>query len=371
MKNELLQISKSFDESINKVQSSDDLETIRVSFLGKKGLITKQFQSMGSLDPEKRREFGAEINLLKDRIAASIEEKKAFVDLQELKNKMEQDKVDVTLPPRDVAVNYKRGKVHPLTKAFDDIRKIMAILGFKEEQGPEIEDEWHNFSALNVPEHHPARDMHDTFYLANNDEGSDASSESNDDASESNKLLLRTHTSSVQIRKLNSLENKKDIDLLKIFSVGKAYRSDDLDATHSPMFHQLEGMVIGKKVTIGHMIWTLKTFMRLFFELDDVPHLRLRSSYFPFTEPSAEVDLCYSPDSKDAMITGEGGKWMEMLGCGMVHPNVLEHCGIDSRSHRGFAFGMGIERLTMLKNNISDMRSLFSNDLRWIRYYGF
>ena len=331
--------------AIEKATTLDEIEGIRISQLGKKGVISIQLQGLGKLPPEERKEFGAKINAVKNEITSSIESKKQQLEATALDAKLEGEKIDVTLPIRP----QKEGGIHPVSQVIEECIAIFASQGFAVEEGPEIEDDFHNFSALNIPPGHPAREMQDTFYLPANENGEP--------------LVLRTHTSSVQIR---TMQNGKPP--FKFIAPGRVYRSD-YDITHTPMFHQIEGLYIDKNINMGHLKGCLHNFLKAFFELDEVP-LRFRPSFFPFTEPSAEVDIgCERKDGE--LKIGAGKDWLEILGCGMVHPNVLKNVGIDPDEYQGFAFGLGIERLAMLKYGAPDLRNFFDSDIRWLDHYGF
>ncbi len=322
------------------------LEAIRVGALGKSGSITALLKTLGGMAPEERQAKAPAIQGLRSAVTDAIAERKAALDAAALDAKLAAETLDMTLP---VAVG-RQGSVHPVSQVMDELAEIFADLGFAVATGPEIEDEWHNFSALNIPDTHPARAMHDTFYFPDVD-GADQ------------RMLLRTHTSPVQIRTMTGQQPP-----IRIIAPGRVYRSDS-DATHTPMFHQIEGLVIDKGIHLGHLRWTLETFLKAFFERDDIV-LRLRPSYFPFTEPSVEVDVGYSLDRGRRVIGGSEG-WMEVLGSGMVHPNVIAACGLDPAEYQGFAFGTGVDRLAMLKYGMDDLRAFFDGDLRWLRHYGF
>lgn len=345
-------LEKLKEELISTVEAANDLnslEQVRVTALGKKGKITDLMKNLGTMSPEERKTTGQALNELKDRIAGMIDEREKRFKLEELNKKLSTETIDVTLSPTP----EKTGTIHPISQTLDELVAIFADMGFALAEGPDLEDDHHNFTALNFPPEHPARQMHDTFYLPNG-EGS------NEDTQ---KRLLRTHTSTVQVRVMN--ETKPPI---KVVVAGRTYRSD-YDMTHTPMFHQLEGLYIDKNVNMGHLKGCLTDFLRAFFQVDDLP-VRFRPSYFPFTEPSAEVDIgCSRAGGK--LEIGKGDSWMEILGCGMVHPNVLRNCGIDPDEYQGFAFGMGVERLAMLKYGIPDLRTFFESDLRWLKHYGF
>jgi len=336
-------IRKDFEEKIAKINSLQDLESMRVSFLGKSGILTEQMKQIANLPVEEKKSFGASVNQLKESISQKIDSLKSNLEDAALNQKLANESIDITINPRD----YKVGKLHPIAKVISDVKEIFAYMGFEVADGPDLEDDWHNFGALNFPENHPARQMQDTFYLS----GTKGD-------------VLRTHTSNVQIR---HMRNNKPPH--KVISFGKVYRSED-DATHTPMFHQLECLYIDKNVTMGHMKNTIETFLKLFFDVKEAP-IRLRPSYFPFTEPSAEVDVKCDRSNKNDLKIGQGNDWLEILGCGMVHPNVLRNVGIDPNEYQGFAFGIGLDRITMLKYNIPDLRSMFEGDLRWLKHYGF
>jgi phenylalanyl-tRNA synthetase alpha chain len=339
---DLDKISSVFNAKIDSVKTKEDLQTIKTEFFGKNGHITQQFKSLGSLNSEKRKDFATNLNKIKDDLTHQIEQKNIEIEASEINEKLKNEKVDVTLPTRP----QRQGKVHPVSQVIDEISSIFSEIGFSVAEGPDIETEYNNFTALNTPEQHPARDMHDTFYLEEN-----------------KKLLLRTHTSPVQIRTM--LSSKPPF---KIIVPGRTYRCDS-DQTHTPMFHQLEGLHIDKGITMGHLKGCLDYFIKEFFEVKNVK-MRFRPSHFPFTEPSAEVDIGYKIE-KGKIVIGEGDKWLEVLGCGMVHPNVLKNVKIDTKKYQGFAFGIGIDRLAMLKYGINDLRSFFEADYRWLSHFGF
>ena len=334
------------------VEAANDLDTLeaaRVQALGKKGLITAQIKTLGKMDPEERKTTGAALNVLKDEIAALISSQEAALKKQALEQRLATETIDVSLPIRPEA----KGKIHPISQTMEELTAIFASMGFSVEEGPDIEDDWHNFTALNFPPGHPAREMHDTFYLPDDPE----------ETGEAAKKLLRTHTSTVQIRAMQ----EKGVPI-KIIVMGRTYRSD-YDITHTPMFHQCEGLVIDKNIHMGHLKGCLMDFVRAYFEVDDLP-TQFRPSFFPFTEPSAEMDIgCSRKDG--GLKIGAGDDWLEILGCGMVHPNVIKNCGFDPEEYQGFAFGMGIERIAMLKYGIPDLRTFFESDVRWLDHYGF
>ena len=340
---------------LNSVKSAQDLtalEGLRVSALGKKGSVTELLKTLGGLDPEARRTRGALINALKDRVTAALDQQRQQLEVAALDARLAAERIDVSLPPRPNA----EGKLHPLTQTMDELVAIFGAMNFTVATGPDIEDDWHNFTALNIPPEHPARDMHDTFYLKSEQLLADS-------ADNISRKVLRTHTSPVQIRHM--MAHKPPI---RIIAPGRTFRSDH-DATHSPNFHQVEGLVIGENIHMGHLKGCLIEFCKAFFEIDEVP-LRFRPSFFPFTEPSAEVDIGCDRSGSDLVI-GKGNDWLEILGCGMVHPKVMKNCGLDPERWQGFAFGMGIERITMLKYGLPDLRPFFDADLRWLRHYGF
>jgi phenylalanyl-tRNA synthetase alpha chain len=322
------------------------LEAERVAALGKQGAVTQLLKSLGKMSPEERQEAGPKIHGFREAVTEAIADRKAALEAEALERKLATETLDMTLP----AGASPRGSVHPVSQVMDELAEIFADLGFSVATGPEIEDDWHNFTALNIPESHPARAMHDTFYFPDTD-------------GEGRRMLLRTHTSPVQIRTM--LSQKPPI---RIIAPGRTYRSDS-DATHTPMFHQVEGLVIDRGIHLGHLKWTLETFLKAYFEREDIV-LRLRPSYFPFTEPSAEVDVGYTMVKGRRVLGGSDG-WMELLGSGMVHPKVIAACGLDPDEYQGFAFGCGIDRLAMLKYGMDDLRAFFDGDLRWLRHYGF
>ena len=335
-------------QSLSQIEHAADLdsvESLRIALLGKKGEISLLMKSLGEMDPESRRSFGAQVNSLRDAVAAALDSRKSVLAEAALDARLAAETIDVTLPVRPES----EGRVHPISQTIDEITAIFAQMGFAVAEGPDIEDDFHNFTALNFPPDHPARQMHDTFFLPQKEDGS--------------RRLLRTHTSPVQVRTM--LSQKPPI---RVIIPGRTYRCDS-DMTHTPMFHQVEGLVIDEATHMGHLKGCLIEFVKSYFEIDDVP-VRFRPSFFPFTEPSAEVDIGCSRKGGELKI-GAGEGWLEILGCGMVHPNVLRNCGIDPERYQGFAFGMGIERVAMLKYGISDLRTFFDSDLRWLRHYGF
>ena len=342
---DLQSLSSDWLARINGAQDLQALETERVGALGKQGAITQLLKTLGGMSPEQRQSEGPRIHGLRELVSEAIAARKGALEAEELGRRLATETLDMTLP---VSAG-EQGSVHPVSQVMDELAEIFAALGFAVATGPEIETQWHNFTALNMPESHPARAMHDTFYLRAG-EGEEAK-------------VLRTHTSPVQIRTMTSQKPP-----IRIIAPGRTYRSDS-DATHTPMFHQVEGLVIDRGIHMGHLKWTLETFLKAYFQRDDIV-LRLRPSYFPFTEPSAEVDVGYSIEKGRRVIGGSEG-WMEVLGSGMVHPRVIEACGLDPEEWQGFAFGCGIDRLAMLKYGMDDLRAFFDGDLRWLSHYGF
>jgi phenylalanyl-tRNA synthetase alpha chain len=346
--NDMTDISKLQSETIAAIATADSidaLETLRVAALGKQGSVSGLLKTLGGMSADERQLQGPLINGLRETVAAALADKKAALETALLNERLATERVDMTLP----APASPQGSVHPVSQVMDELAEIFADMGFAVAEGPEIEDQWHNFTALNMPETHPARAMHDTFYLQA--------------AANEEPKVLRTHTSPVQIRTMMSQEPP-----IRIIAPGRVYRSDS-DATHTPMFHQIEGLVIDKGIHLGHLKWTLETFLKAFFERDDLS-IRLRPSYFPFTEPSAEVDVSFSVENGKRVLGGTGG-WMELLGSGMVHPKVISACGLDPDVYQGFAFGVGVDRLAMLKYGMDDLRAFFDGDLRWLKHYGF
>ncbi len=334
---------------LGRIEGASDLpalEAARVAALGKQGEVSALLKTLGAMTPEQRQSEGPKIHALREAVTEAIATRKAALEGAELERRLATERLDLTLPVDTGA----QGTVHPVSQVMDELAEIFADMGFAVATGPEIEDDWHNFTALNIPESHPARAMHDTFYF----EQRDASG---------HRMLLRTHTSPVQIR---TMQGQKPP--IYIIAPGRTYRSDS-DATHTPMFHQVEGLVIDKGITMAHLKWTLETFLKAYFEREDIV-LRLRPSYFPFTEPSAEVDVGYH--MKDGRrVLGGTDHWMELLGSGMVHPRVISACGLDPEEWQGFAFGCGIDRLAMLKSGMDDLRAFFDGDGRWLKHYGF
>ena len=335
---ELEQILVQGQAAIAAVTDLPALEQVKAQFLGKNGSLTAAFKQMGALSPDEKKAFGAKINVVKTGIEDALEAKRTEITEKAIAEKLARETVDVTLPGR----RNHQGGLHPVTRTMRRIESYFSQIGFAVAEGPEVEDDWHNFGALNIPDHHPARAMHDTFYF---------------DATR----LLRTHTSPVQVRVMESQQPP-----IRIIAPGRVYRCD-YDVTHSPMFHQVEGLLIDENTTFQDLRGILDEFLRNFFEAD-LP-TRFRPSYFPFTEPSAEVDIgCVICNAKGCRVCKQTG-WLEILGCGMVHPNVLKACGIDSERYTGFAFGMGVERLTMLRYGVNDLRLFFENDLRFLKQF--
>jgi len=323
-----------------------DLENAKAFFLGKSGRVTDLMKGLASLSVEEKKSRGAAVNLTKQAIEAALNERRQALADAELQAQLKAESLDVSLPGRQSGA----GGLHPVSLTLERIEAIFGSMGFDVAQGPEIETDWFNFTALNTPEDHPARSMHDTFYV----EG----------GTEAAPNLLRTHTSPVQIRTMMSQKPP-----IRIIAPGRVYRSDS-DATHTPMFHQIEGLVIDKGITLAHLRWTLETFIKAFFEVDDVV-LRFRPSYFPFTEPSVEVDVGYNSKTGKPAGAGQVDKWLEVLGSGMVHPRVIEACGLDPNEWQGFAFGTGVDRLAMLKYGLTDLRAFFDGDIKWLKHNGF
>ena len=338
-------LKKIKDEFLLKLKSKLNLSEVnqmKSDLFGKNGLVSSQFKKIGTIAETERKKFASELNVIKDELQNLINLKIKEIENEEIKEKLQKEKIDITLPERP----FVRGKIHPVSQTIDEISSIFSEIGFSVEEGPDVESEYNNFTALNTPENHPARDMHDTFYL-----------------DEKKERLLRTHTSPVQIRTM-----LKDKPPFKIIAPGRTYRSDS-DQTHAPMFHQVEGLHIDKDINMGHLKGCLNYFIKEFFELDKIK-MRFRPSHFPFTEPSAEVDIGYEMKNGKIVI-GEGDQWLEILGCGMVHPNVLRNVKVDITKFQGYAFGMGIDRLAMLKYGINDLRAFFDCDYRWLNHFGF
>ncbi|HVM37831.1 MAG TPA: phenylalanine--tRNA ligase subunit alpha [Sphingomicrobium sp.] len=333
-------------DRIAAADSLASLDAVRVAALGKQGEITALLKSLGKMDAETRAAEAPKIHALREQVTSAIADRKAALETAELEKRLATERIDLSLP----AAETPQGTVHPVSQVMDELAEIFADLGFAVAEGPEIETQWYNFTALNMPESHPARAMHDTFYLERQ-------------GGEEEARVLRTHTSPVQIRAMEARGAP-----IRVIAPGRVYRSDS-DATHTPMFHQVEGLVIDRAIHLGHLKWTLETFLKAFFERDDIV-LRLRPSYFPFTEPSAEVDVGYTMRGGRRVLGGTE-KWMELLGSGMVHPRVIAAVGLDPDEWQGFAFGCGIDRLAMLKYGMDDLRAFFDGDMRWLRHYGF
>ncbi|WP_375318996.1 phenylalanine--tRNA ligase subunit alpha [Candidatus Tisiphia endosymbiont of Oplodontha viridula] len=332
----LNQILKSAQSTIELTQSLSELQQIRVEFLGKKSLLNQEMKKLGSLAPDDRKKLGEVVNLLKEQVSDLLQAKQTILEEFELNKQFAEEKTDLTIPARQ----YKKGSIHPITQATEELIQIFAKFGLTIKDGPTIENDWYNFTALNFYEDHPARQMHDTFYLKA-EEGVDIP-------------LLRTHTSPIQIR---TMQNAKPP--FRFIAPGRTYRSDS-DMTHTPMFHQIEGLVLDENINMGHLKYLITDFIKDFFEQTNI-EVRFRPSFFPFTEPSAEVDIKMQGSDK----------WLEVLGCGMVHPNVLKNVNIDSDHYQGFAFGLGVERFAMLKYGIKDLRQFFEGDIRWLKHYNF
>ncbi len=334
----LNELVASAQEAIAKTTDLHALEQIKVEYLGKKGLITSQMKQLGSLPAEERPQFGQQVNVAKQAVQTSLDDKKAELEEAKIATQLAHETIDVTLPGR----RAESGGIHPVNRTLERIEEYFAQIGFSVEEGPEIEDDYHNFEALNIPGHHPARAMHDTFYFTES-------------------TLLRTHTSPVQVR---TMENTQPP--IRIIAPGRVYRCDS-DLTHTPMFHQVEGLLVDEKTSFADLKGVLDEFLKHFFEKDLA--VRFRPSYFPFTEPSAEVDIqCVMCEGEGCRVCSHTG-WLEILGCGMVHPNVLESVGIDSEKYTGYAFGMGVERLTMLRYGVNDLRLFFENDLNFLKQF--
>ena len=342
MSKELKNLESEIQEKLINIKHLRDLNSLKAEVFGKKGFITLQLKSISNLPENERKDAGRKINNLKNKINILFEEKNKILSEKEVSSKLQTEKIDITLPVRP----DKEGKINPITQTIAEVSKIFQKMGFDTALGPDIEDDFHNFTALNISEDHPARQLHDTFYFKND-----------------NKMLLRTHTSPVQIRTM-----QKTKPPLRIIAPGRTYRADS-DMTHTPMFHQIEGLCIDTNINMSHLKGCVLDFCREFFELDNLP-IRFRPSFFPFTEPSAEIDIgCHK--NKEEIVIGKGGSWLEIMGCGMVHPRVLKYCKVDSNKYQGFAFGMGVERMAMLKYGIPDLRSFFDSDLKWLKNFGF
>ena len=343
---DLAQLELDLINAIGSAETVAALEEVRVAALGKSGSISGLLKGMGAMSPDERREKGPMINGLRDRVGSAITARKAELEAAELDARLLSETLDLSLPARP----RRRGGVHPTMQVMDEMIAIFAEMGFAVAEGPDIEDDFHNFTALNFPPKHPAREMHDTFFLKPDPETGE-------------RKVLRTHTSPVQVRTMMS-----QTPPIRIIAPGRTFRKDS-DATHTPMFHQVEGLVIDRDIHMGHLKTTLQTFIARFFELDEV-QARFRPHHFPFTEPSAEMDIrCDRSGGK--LVFNTGDDWLEILGCGMVHPNVLRNCGVDPDEYQGFAFGMGVDRLAMLKYGVPDLRPMFDADVRWLAHYGF
>jgi len=342
---DLAGLERDINAAISAAGDERALEAVRVAALGKKGSVSERLKGLGRMSPEERKLAGPALNGLKERVATAIETRRETLREAALDERLRSETVDVTLPPRPEPV----GTIHPVTQVWEEVIAIFGDMGFSVAEGPHIETDWYNFGALNIPPEHPARQEHDTFYFHPKDDGS--------------RMVLRTHTSPVQIR---TMETQKPP--IRIIAPGRTFRSDS-DQTHTPMFHQVEGLVIDETTHLGHLKGTLEAFAKAFFEVDEVK-MRFRPSHFPFTEPSMEVDIGCSWQGGELKI-GVGDSWLEILGSGMVHPNVIRAGGLDPEKYQGFAFGMGIDRIAMLKYGIPDLRAFFEADLRWLRHYGF
>jgi len=335
--------------ALTEIKAAKDLpslDAIKVKFLGKKGAITDLMKDLGRCTPEERKEKGQALNVLKQKVGAALDEKKTALETAHINARLAEETLDLTLPGR----TKECGTLHPISHVIEEVICLFGEMGFILAEGPDIEEDYYNFEAVNIPPEHPARQEQDTFYLPDNHEGK--------------KMVLRTHTSPVQIRTM--LKEKPPI---QIISTGRVFRSD-YDMTHTPMFHQVEGLLVAENIHMGHLKGCLTTFLEAFFDRHDLP-IRLRPSYFPFTEPSAEVDIGCSRSADGSFSIGHGDDWLEILGCGMVHPKVLENGGIDPKKYQGFAFGMGIERIAMLKYGIPDLRTFFEVEAGWQRHYSF
>lgn len=344
MANDLETLKSETLEALAESRTRAEWDAVRVGTLGRSGKLTGLLRQLGSFPPEERKERGQSLNRLRDELTRLIDARGKEIEEEALQQRLNDEKVDVTQPPAMPA----QGKIHPISRTIEEITSIFSAMSFRVAEGPDVETQWHNFSALNTPDHHPARTDQDTFYLPAAQEGEEA-------------RVLRTQTSGVQIRTM--LDEGAPV---RIIAPGRTYRADH-DATHSPMFHQCEGLVVEEGITLGHLKGCLIEFLRVYFDKPNLP-VRFRASYFPFTEPSMEVDIGWSKKTGDI---GGGADWLEVLGAGMVHSRVLANCGLDPQRWQGFAFGMGIERLAMLKNGIPDLRSFYESDLRWLRHHGF
>ncbi len=341
--NDIAALKSKFAGLIDEANDLPALDAVRVAALGKKGEISGLMSTLGKMSPDEKKVMGPALNGLKKDVALLVETRKSVLEHIALEARLASESIDISLP-----VNIKTGALHPVTQVMEEMAVIFADMGFSVKEGPDIEDDFHNFTALNFPPGHPARDMHDTFFFPEDENGE--------------RKVLRTHTSPVQIRTMMSEEPP-----IRIIAPGRTYRCDS-DQTHTPMFHQVEGLVIDKGTHMGHLKGCLMEFISAFFETD--VDVQFRPHHFPFTEPSAEMDVRYERKGESIAI-GTGDKWMEILGCGMVHPNVLRACGLDPDVYQGFAFGMGVDRLAMLKYGMPDLRDMFNADPRWLSHYGF
>ena len=351
MTTDIDQLQAGLLDAVGAAQDAVAIEQVRVAALGKQGSVSALLKTLGGMTPEQRQVEGPRIHAMREAVSNALTERKDALESAALEARLASERIDLTLP----APEAPKGSVHPVSQVMDELAEIFADLGFAVATGPEIEDDWHNFTALNMPDSHPARAMHDTFYFPDRD-------------AEGREMLLRTHTSPVQIRSMLAQGAP-----LRVIAPGRVYRSDS-DATHTPMFHQIEGLVIDKGIHLGHLKWTLETFLKAFFERDDIV-LRLRPSYFPFTEPSVEVDVGYAVEAGRRVVGGSGDApghaWMEVLGSGMINRKVIEFGGLDPDKWQGFAFGTGVDRLAMLKYGMDDLRAFFDGDARWLGHYGF
>jgi phenylalanyl-tRNA synthetase alpha chain len=344
---DLKQLESELLKAADAAKDEAAIEAVRVSALGKKGSISELLKTLGTMSPDERKQNGPLINGLRDRVSEALNAKKNSLKQAALSEQLAADKADVTLPVRTSAL--ERGRIHPVSQVIDEVTAIFADMGFSVAEGPDIETDFYNFTALNFPEGHPAREMHDTFFFNPRADGK--------------RKLLRTHTSPVQIRTMEKVKPP-----IRVITPGRTYRCDS-DQTHTPMFHQVEGLVIDKGSHLGHLKWILEEFCKAFFEVPSVK-MRFRPSFFPFTEPSMEVDIQCDRRGNEIRF-GEGNDWLEILGCGMVHPNVLKNCKLDPSEYQGFAWGMGIDRIAMLKYGMPDLRAFFEADMRWLKHYGF
>ena len=366
-----MELDKLEGDALARIGAAADLaalEALRIEYLGKQGSVSALLKTLGGMAPDERQEKAPRIQALRQAVSDALEARKATLEEAELHQKLAAETLDMTLP----APPRPKGTVHPVSQVMDELAEIFADMGFAVATGPEIEDDWHNFTALNMPESHPARAMHDTFYFPQAEGANSASS--SEAIGQGRRTLLRTHTSPVQVRTMQKVaaENPGGAPV-RIIAPGRVYRSDS-DATHTPMFHQVEGLVIDRGIHLGHLKWTLETFLKAFFEREDIV-LRLRPSYFPFTEPSVEVDVGFALEKGRRVLGGSGDApghgWMELLGSGMVNRRVIEMGGFDPDQWQGFAFGVGVDRLAMLKYGMDDLRAFFDGDVRWLQHYGF